>query len=137
MIDIDGKPLGGKWSLDAENRKKIPKGLKTPTAPPAPPENEQEDLFAKLLDESPHAIIELMSIAPVHIVLIGALRNKIPTTNLDRLKDLVRDAANELSKHPFSLLKKAETQEQKAKVSSAISATQSIVNSLLHHSSTE
>ena len=36
LIDIDGKPLGGKWSLDAENRKKIPKGLKTPSAPTAP-----------------------------------------------------------------------------------------------------
>lgn len=26
----DGKPLGGKWSFDEENRKKLPKGFKTP-----------------------------------------------------------------------------------------------------------
>ncbi|MDY0121212.1 MAG: TIGR03643 family protein [Sulfurimonas sp.] len=30
FIDAEQKPLGGKWSLDAQNRKKIPKGLKTP-----------------------------------------------------------------------------------------------------------
>ena len=36
LIDIDGKPFGGKWSLDAENRKKIPKSLQIPSAPTAP-----------------------------------------------------------------------------------------------------
>ena len=28
LLDKNGKPLGGKWSLDRENRKKIPKSLK-------------------------------------------------------------------------------------------------------------
>lgn len=32
LLNADGKPLGGKWSLDAENRKALPKSL-TPPAP--------------------------------------------------------------------------------------------------------
>ena len=34
LIDIDGKPFGGKWSLDAENRKKDPKKSSNPRRPP-------------------------------------------------------------------------------------------------------
>jgi deoxyribodipyrimidine photolyase-related protein len=30
LIDDKGKPLGGKWSFDTENRKKIPKGISIP-----------------------------------------------------------------------------------------------------------
>ncbi len=30
LVDKDLKPIGGKWSFDEENRKKIPKNLKTP-----------------------------------------------------------------------------------------------------------
>ena len=30
LLDEDKKPLGGKWSFDEDNRKKIPKGLKLP-----------------------------------------------------------------------------------------------------------
>jgi len=30
FVDEEQKPFGGKWSFDAQNRKKIPKGLKTP-----------------------------------------------------------------------------------------------------------
>ena len=31
---MDGeKPQGGKWSFDAENRKKLPKGIKIPDLP--------------------------------------------------------------------------------------------------------
>ncbi|TVQ91625.1 MAG: cryptochrome/photolyase family protein [Bacteroidetes bacterium] len=30
LIDKDNKPIGGKWSFDAENRKKYPKGKKPP-----------------------------------------------------------------------------------------------------------
>ncbi len=30
LLDKGGKPLGGKWSLDAENRKKLPKTVKIP-----------------------------------------------------------------------------------------------------------
>lgn len=30
LLDKDGKPLGGKWSMDLENRKKLPKSFKIP-----------------------------------------------------------------------------------------------------------
>jgi deoxyribodipyrimidine photolyase-related protein len=33
LLDETGKPLGGKWSFDVENRKKIPKNLKIPKFP--------------------------------------------------------------------------------------------------------
>lgn len=37
LLDHEGKPLGGKWSFDAENRKKVPKDTTIPiyTTPPA------------------------------------------------------------------------------------------------------
>ena len=31
LLDSDEKPLGGKWSYDPENRKKLPRGLELPT----------------------------------------------------------------------------------------------------------
>ena len=31
LIDDQNKPLGGKWSYDEDNRKKIPKNIETPT----------------------------------------------------------------------------------------------------------
>jgi len=31
LVDDNGEPLGGKWSFDADNRKKVPKGLKLPS----------------------------------------------------------------------------------------------------------
>ena len=30
---LDGNPMGGKWSFDEENRKKIPESLTTPSQP--------------------------------------------------------------------------------------------------------
>ncbi len=33
LLEDDGKPLGGKWSYDTDNRKKIPKGLSIPQIP--------------------------------------------------------------------------------------------------------
>lgn len=39
LLEPDGKPVGGKWSFDAENRKKLPKTVHLP-APAVPPENE-------------------------------------------------------------------------------------------------
>jgi len=36
LLDSQGKPLGGKWSLDAENRKKLPKGIEVPPVPSIP-----------------------------------------------------------------------------------------------------
>ncbi|MBJ7450359.1 MAG: cryptochrome/photolyase family protein [Parachlamydiales bacterium] len=36
LIDADGKPTGGQWSFDVENRKKVPKSLKFPKIPSHP-----------------------------------------------------------------------------------------------------
>lgn len=33
LLDRDGKPLGGKWSFDSENRKKVPKTIHFPSLP--------------------------------------------------------------------------------------------------------
>ena len=30
LLESDGKPLGGKWNFDADNRKKVPKGVEIP-----------------------------------------------------------------------------------------------------------
>lgn len=34
LVDHDNKPIGGKWSFDTENRKKVPKGTAIPTYTP-------------------------------------------------------------------------------------------------------
>ena len=33
ILMLDGNPMGGKWSFDEENRKKIPESLPTPSQP--------------------------------------------------------------------------------------------------------
>ena len=33
LIDPDGGPVGGRWSFDADNRKKLPKGILVPEPP--------------------------------------------------------------------------------------------------------
>ena len=33
LLDIENKPLGGKWSFDEENRKKLPKNIEIPQMP--------------------------------------------------------------------------------------------------------
>ena len=33
LLDGDGGPLGGRWSFDADNRKKLPKGIEVPDPP--------------------------------------------------------------------------------------------------------
>jgi deoxyribodipyrimidine photolyase-related protein len=33
LVTKDGEPLGGQWSFDEDNRKKVPKGLKSPVTP--------------------------------------------------------------------------------------------------------
>lgn len=40
LLDSDGRPMGGKWSFDSANRRKLPKGLQIPQPkrPPAPKE---------------------------------------------------------------------------------------------------
>ena len=36
LIDPDGGPIGGRWSFDADNRKKLPKGIVVPDPPVKP-----------------------------------------------------------------------------------------------------
>ena len=35
LLDADGEPVGGRWSFDADNRKKLPKGITVPAEPKA------------------------------------------------------------------------------------------------------
>ena len=44
LISEDGKPEGGKWSFDSENRKKIPKGIIIPPLPKIPQTQHTKDL---------------------------------------------------------------------------------------------
>ena len=37
LLEPDGGPLGGRWSYDAENRKKLPKGISVPDVPSCSP----------------------------------------------------------------------------------------------------
>jgi len=46
LVDADGKPEGGKWSFDAENRKKLPAKQAVPT-PPATKPNEEVRIARK------------------------------------------------------------------------------------------
>ncbi len=36
LVDADGNPAGGRWSFDAANRRKLPKGVQPPAIAPAP-----------------------------------------------------------------------------------------------------
>ena len=40
----DGKPVGGKWSFDEDNRKKLPKGLIPPEIKKFTPSKNQDDV---------------------------------------------------------------------------------------------
>jgi deoxyribodipyrimidine photolyase-related protein len=37
LLDADGKPMGGQWSFDADNRKKLPRHVQPPELAAAPP----------------------------------------------------------------------------------------------------
>lgn len=49
LLEPDGKPLGGKWSYDADNRKKLPKTVQIPEAyaPPNHPEVSEAEQWVK------------------------------------------------------------------------------------------
>jgi deoxyribodipyrimidine photolyase-related protein len=36
LVDDDGSPAGGRWSFDADNRRRLPKGMAVPPAPSGP-----------------------------------------------------------------------------------------------------
>jgi len=43
LLDEQGQPLGGKWTFDTENRKKLPKGIRIPELqPPVEPDSVRE-----------------------------------------------------------------------------------------------
>lgn len=42
----DGQPVGGQWNYDAENRKKLPKGLRTPSRLRIPPDDVAREAIA-------------------------------------------------------------------------------------------
>ncbi len=50
LVDEHREPVGGKWSLDAENRKKLPKGIVVPALAQSEP-TEHTQAVAQLIDE--------------------------------------------------------------------------------------
>jgi deoxyribodipyrimidine photolyase-related protein len=58
LLDADGKPVGGKWSFDTENRKKLPKDIQIPTInwpKPNKSVSEAQRYVEKQFPESPGA----------------------------------------------------------------------------------
>jgi deoxyribodipyrimidine photolyase-related protein len=51
LIDPDDRPIGGKWSFDAANRKRLPRGLVPPAVPHFAPDGTTREVVA-LVDES-------------------------------------------------------------------------------------
>ena len=45
LMEDDGKPVGGKWSFDTENRKKLPKSVTPPEVPPVAAQAHVEDVI--------------------------------------------------------------------------------------------
>ncbi|MEH3033479.1 MAG: cryptochrome/photolyase family protein [Aeromicrobium erythreum] len=54
LVD-DGEPVGGQWSFDAENRKKLPKGHPVPSTTRPDPDDVVEDAIAFVRDRFPDA----------------------------------------------------------------------------------
>ncbi len=56
LVDQEGRPAGGQWSFDTENRKKIPKNYQEPALPgvdPGPHDDEVRSLIAKHFPDHP------------------------------------------------------------------------------------
>ena len=51
LMDADGSPQGGQWSFDADNRKKLPKGIVVPTEPALTHDIDFQSLQVKLKGE--------------------------------------------------------------------------------------
>ena len=55
LLEPDGGPLGGRWSYDAENRKKLPKGISVPHVPSCSPSSIVLSAQQQLAEEAlPH-----------------------------------------------------------------------------------
>ena len=53
LVDTAGRPAGGRWSLDAENRKKLPKGQVPPVPPAVKHDSETEAAMAEIARRFP------------------------------------------------------------------------------------
>ncbi len=51
LLTPEGKPLGGQWSFDADNRKRLPKGICVPTEPQCNHNNQLGDTLRQLENE--------------------------------------------------------------------------------------
>ena len=51
LIDADGSPRGGQWSFDADNRKKLPKGIIVPPVPVSTPCGDHGSMLEQLRTE--------------------------------------------------------------------------------------
>ncbi len=51
LLDPEGGPLGGRWSFDADNRKKLPKGIEVPAEPGLPLSDDLQSHQRDLLGE--------------------------------------------------------------------------------------
>lgn len=58
LIDAHGKPIGGKWSFDTENRRKLPKTVQVPRVSIPKPDRFSKDARAYVEKEFPDALGE-------------------------------------------------------------------------------
>ncbi len=56
LIDVDGSPIGGKWSFDPENRRKLPKHIELPDLPTRKPCKHVKEAKAYVQANFPDAI---------------------------------------------------------------------------------
>ena len=52
LMDAEGRPIGGQWSFDADNRKKLPKGISVPPIPVATPSTVVDTARQQLAQEN-------------------------------------------------------------------------------------
>ena len=51
LVDADGEPAGGRWSFDADNRKKLPRDVSPPPAPGVSHDRHVDDVIAIVAQE--------------------------------------------------------------------------------------
>lgn len=56
LLEADGKPVGGKWSFDADNRKKLPKKIEVPEPFSPSPQSGVEEAEAWVKERFPDAL---------------------------------------------------------------------------------
>ncbi len=81
LLDERGKPLGGKWSLDQENRKRLPKSIHIPTPFSSKQTKEVKDAIAYVEKKYPKnpGNLEFFNYAVSHVDAQNALQNFIET----------------------------------------------------------